>query len=119
MAELDLAKLQQLATGVEKVDELPQFPGSSRDAAMEAPLTLENAAIEAAIKKHNESLLVDFHCFDVFTDASGEKIAADKKSVAYSFTYRSPSKTLKAKEVDKAHQALLDTLANKLKVSFR
>ncbi|WP_018970447.1 phenylalanine--tRNA ligase subunit beta [Rubritalea marina] len=119
VAELDLAKLQQLATGVEKVDELPQFPGSSRDAAMEAPLTLENAAIEAAIKKHNESLLVDFHCFDVFTDASGEKIAADKKSVAYSFHYRSPSKTLKAKEVDKAHQALLDTLANKLKLSFR
>lgn len=119
VAELDLAKLQQLATGVEKVDELPQFPGSSRDAAMEAPLTLENAAIENAIKKHNEMLLVDYHCFDVFTDSTGEKIAADKKSVAYSFSYRSESKTLKAKEVDKAHQALLDHLQKSLKVSFR
>lgn len=119
VAELDLAKLQQLATGIEKVDPLPQFPGSSRDAAMEAPLTLENAAIENAIKKHNESLLVDFHCFDVFTDATGEKLDADKKSVAYSFTYRSPEKTLKAKEVDKAHQALLDFLAKSTKVTFR
>ncbi|MFC4992061.1 phenylalanine--tRNA ligase subunit beta [Rubritalea tangerina] len=119
VAELDLAKLQQLATGIEKVDPLPQFPGSSRDAAMEAPITLENAAIENAIKKHNEMLLVDYHCFDVFTDPTGEKIAADKKSVAYSFTYRSPEKTLKAKEVDKAHQALLDFLAKSVKVSFR
>jgi phenylalanyl-tRNA synthetase beta chain len=119
VAELDLGKLQQLATGIDKVDPLPQFPGSSRDAAMEAPLTLENAAIENAIKKHNESLLVDYHCFDVFTDATGEKLAADKKSVAYSFTYRSADKTLKAKEVDKAHQALLDFLAKSAKVTFR
>lgn len=119
VAELDLAKLQQLATGVDKVDPLPQFPGSSRDAAMEAPLTLENAAIEVAIKKHNESLLVDYHCFDVFTDPTGEKLAADKKSVAYSFTYRSADKTLKAKEVDKAHQALLDHLKKATKVTFR
>lgn len=119
VAELDLAKLQQLATGVEKVDPLPQFPGSSRDAAMEAPIALENAAIENAIKKHNESLLVDYHCFDVFTDPSGEKLAADKKSVAYSFTYRSDDKTLKAKEVDKAHQSLLDYLAKSVKVTFR
>ncbi|MFC5051100.1 phenylalanine--tRNA ligase subunit beta [Rubritalea spongiae] len=119
VAELDLVKLQQLATGIEKVDPLPQFPGSSRDAAMEAPILLENAAIENAIKKHNESLLVDFHCFDVFTDPTGEKLAADKKSVAYSFTYRSADKTLKAKEVDKAHQALLDYLAKSVKVTFR
>jgi phenylalanyl-tRNA synthetase beta chain len=119
VAELDLAKLQQLATGIEKVDPLPQFPGSSRDAAMEAPISLENAAIENAIKKHNEALLVDYHCFDVFTDPTGEKLPADKKSVAYSFTYRSADKTLKAKEVDKAHQALLDYLAKSVKVTFR
>jgi len=119
VAELDLAKLQQLNTAVSQVSELPQFPGSSRDAAMEAPLTLTNAQIEQAIKKHNESLLVSYHCFDLFTDATGEKIAADKKSVAYSFHYRSPQKTLKSKEVDNAHKALLAHLEKALKVSYR
>ncbi len=119
VAELDLKKLQQLSTGITKVSELPQFPGSSRDAAMEAPLTLTNAQIEQAIKKHNESLLVSHHCFDVFTDPTGEKIAADKKSVAYSFHYRSPQKTLKSKEVDNAHKALLEHLEKTLKVSYR
>lgn len=119
VAELDLAKLQQLATGVEKVDELPQFPGSSRDAAMEAPIALENAEIEKAIKKRNEMLLTDYRCFDVFTDPTGEKLAADKKSIGYSFTYRSADRTLTAGDVDKAHQGLLDHLQKSLNVSFR
>ncbi len=119
VAELDLKKLQQLNTGIQKVDELPQFPGSSRDAAMEAPINLANAQIEQAITKHNESLLVDYHCFDVFCDPSGDKLAADKKSVGYRFTYRSALKTLKSGEVDKAHKNLLDHLQNTLKVTFR
>ena len=119
VAELDIKKMQQLSTGVSKVSELPQFPGSSRDAAMEAPITLTNAQVEQAIKKHNESLLVSYHCFDVFTDPTGEKLAADKKSVAYTFQYRSAQKTLKSKEVDKAHQSLLDHLEKSLKVNYR
>lgn len=119
VAELDIKKLQQLATGVKKVSELPQFPGSSRDAAMEVPVALTNAEVEQAIKKYNESLLVSYHCFDVFMDSSGEKLAADKKSVGYSFYYRSPARTLKSKEVDAAHQGLLDHLQQSLKVSYR
>lgn len=119
VAELDINKLQQLSTGVRKVSELPQFPGSSRDAAMEAPITLTNAQVEQSIKKHNESLLVSYHCFDVFMDPTGEKLPADKKSIAYSFHYRSPQKTLKSKEVDTAHQSLLDHLQKTLQVSYR
>ena len=111
--------MQQLSTGVSKVTELPQFPGSSRDAAMEASIALTNADVEKAIKKHNESLLVSYHCFDVFMDPTGEKLAADKKSVAYTFHYRSPLKTLKSKDVDKAHKSLLDHLEKTLKVSYR
>ena len=119
VAELDIKKFQQLSTGVNKVSELPQFPGSSRDAAMEAPITLTNAEVEKVIKKHNESLLVSYHCFDVFTDPSGEKLAADKKSIAYSFQYRSPQKTLKSKEVDAAHKSLLEKLEKLLPISYR
>lgn len=119
VAELDIKKFQQLSTGERKVSELPQFPGSSRDAAMEAPITLTNAQVEQAIKKHNESLLVSYHCFDVFMDPTGEKLPADKKSIAYSFQYRSPQKTLKSKEVDTAHKNLLDHLEKTLKVSYR
>ncbi|MGB0775595.1 MAG: phenylalanine--tRNA ligase subunit beta, partial [Akkermansiaceae bacterium] len=119
LVELDVKKCQQLSGGVAQIEELPQFPGSSRDAAMEAPVSMPNADIEKLIKKHNEMLLVSSSCFDLFTDPTGEKLPADKKSIAYTFHYRSPERTLKAKEVDQAHQKLLDALAKSLPITFR
>ncbi|MBT8045251.1 MAG: phenylalanine--tRNA ligase subunit beta [Verrucomicrobiae bacterium] len=119
LVELDVKKCQQLGTGTAHVDELPHFPGSSRDAAMEAPIDLPNSDLEKVIKKHNEMLLVSSACFDLFTDPTGKKMPADKKSIAYTFHYRSPERTLKAKEVDQAHQRLLDQLAKSLPISFR
>ncbi|MCP5545776.1 MAG: phenylalanine--tRNA ligase subunit beta [Akkermansiaceae bacterium] len=118
-AELDLTKLRKLLAGIDHVEDLPQFPGSSRDAAMEVPATLPNADIENVLLKLGEPLLESFECFDVFADPSGEKLAADRKSVAYRFHYREPSRTLKAEEVDAAHQKALDALTQKLGVKFR
>jgi phenylalanyl-tRNA synthetase beta chain len=50
-------------------------------------------------------LLVDFECFDVFTDPSGAKLAADRKSLA--------------EEIDAAHQRVLNALSEKAGVRFR
>ena len=119
IAELDLAKLAKLQQQVNPVTDLPQFPGSSRDAAMELPLDLPAAEIENALAKFKDPLLVSSRCVSLFSDASGEKIAADKKSVAYTFLYRSPDKTLKTKDVDTAHQSLLEHLQKALPVTFR
>ncbi len=119
VAELDLGKIRKLLNGISHVEDLPQFPGSSRDAAMELPIATPNAKIEAVIAKLAEPLLVSAECFDVFTDASGIKIAAESKSVAYRFHYREPSRTLKAEEIDAAHQNVLDALVKGLDVKFR
>ncbi|MES2995239.1 MAG: phenylalanine--tRNA ligase subunit beta [Verrucomicrobiota bacterium] len=119
LAELDLAKLRRLLAGTTQVDELPQFPGSSRDAAMEASATLRNSEIEAVLEKSGEPLLVSFDCFDVFSDPSGMKLPIDRKSVAWRFHYRAADRTLKAGEVDAAHQKMLELLEKKLGVKFR
>ena len=119
VAELDLAKLRKLLGGKSAVDELPQFPGSTRDAAMELPAATANLQIEQAITKLKEPLLTGFECFDVFRDTSGEKLAADRKSVAYRFHYRAVDRTLKAEEIDTAHQKLLDALAKALPLKYR
>jgi phenylalanyl-tRNA synthetase beta chain len=119
VAELDLSKLRKLLTGIEHVADLPQFPGSSRDAAMEVPASLPNAEIETVLGRCAEPLLIAFECFDVFTDPSGQKLATDRKSVAYHFHYRAAERTLKAEEVDAAHQRVLGVLASKLGVKFR
>lgn len=119
VAELDLSKLRKLLTSIEHATDLPQFPGSSRDAAMDLPATLPNAEIESTLTKCSEPLLIAFECFDVFTDPSGQKLPADRKSVAYRFQYRAPDRTLKADEVDTAHQKVLEALTQKLGVKFR
>ena len=105
VAELDLRKMQEILTAPVKDAELPQFPGSSRDKAVESV---------------REKLLVSYSCFDVFTDPTGEKLPADRKSIAYTFLYRDPAKTLTAAEVDAAHQRVLKALTDKVKgLSFR
>ena len=120
VAELDLRKMQEILTAPVKAAELPQFPGSSRDAAMELPLSTPNADIVKAIEAAREKLLVSYSCFDVFTDPSGQKLPSDRKSIAYTFLYRDPAKTLTAAEVDAAHQRVLKSLTDKVKgLSFR
>jgi phenylalanyl-tRNA synthetase beta chain len=119
VAELDLGKLRKHVNRISHVEGLPQFPGSTRDAAMELPLTTPNAQIEAIITKFAEPLLVSGECFDVFTDPTGQKIAADSKSVAYRFLYREATRTLKTEEIDTAHQKVLEALTKGLGVKFR
>ncbi|GHC47758.1 phenylalanine--tRNA ligase subunit beta [Roseibacillus persicicus] len=119
IAELDMAKLAKIVSSGAPVTDLPQFPGSSRDVAMELPLDLAASEVESALAKFKEPLLVSSRCVSLFSDPSGEKIAADKKSVAYTFLYRADDKTLKTKEVDAAHQALLAHLEKSLPVKFR
>lgn len=111
VAELDLGKLRKIISAKSQVEDLPQFPGSTRDAAMELSLGTPNAEIEAVLGDAKEPLLVSYECFDLFTDPSGQKIAADRKSIAYRFNYRASDRTLKANEVDAAHQNILKLLA--------
>lgn len=119
LADLELKKLLGLQRDFFQVEPLPQFPGSSRDIAMELPAKTTNADIEKALAKHSDPLLVSTTCFDHFSDSTGEKMAADKKSIAYSFHYRSEAKTLKSKEVDAAHEKLLTHLQKALPMTQR
>ena len=119
LAELDQKKVLGLKEDMFQVEALPQFPGSSRDIAMELPLKTSNAEIEKALSKHNDPLLVSATCFDQFHDPSGEKMAADKRSIAYSFGYRSEKGTMKQMQVDTAHEKLRTHLEKALPVTFR
>ncbi len=120
VAELDLPKLRKLAGGRGAPEELPQFPGSSRDLAMEAPASLANAEIERVLAtKVKEPLLAGFECFDLFRDPSGEKLAADRKSIAYRLHYRAPDRTLKTEEIDSAHKGVVSVLTAALPVNQR
>ncbi len=119
-AELDLRKLQQVATAPFKAADLPQFPGSSRDASLDVPAATRHADIMKVVEGAKQKLLVSCALKDVFCDPTGEKLAADRKAMTYTFLYRDAKKTLTAAEVDAAHKTVLDALAAKVKeLKFR
>ncbi|MCB1090112.1 MAG: phenylalanine--tRNA ligase subunit beta, partial [Verrucomicrobiae bacterium] len=119
VAELNLKKLASALTGGVKFVDLPRFPSMTRDIAMLVPADLPNGAVETFFSGRDEPLLKGFALFDVFTDPSGQRLAADRKSLAYSLTYRAPDRTLETAEIDRAHAKILDSLKRELPVELR
>ncbi len=119
VAELLLSALRQGSTGPTKFEDLPRFPGMTRDVAMEVPADLPHAKVAAFFATQKHPLFVGAEVFDVFTDPSGTKIANDRKSIAWTLTYRSSDKTLETPEVDAAHTAILTALEKTLPAVVR
>lgn len=118
-AELDPASWQASISGAPATAPLPKFPGSSRDIALTAPAALRFGDVRAAIIARNEPLLRSVRLFDLFTDASGKKLPADRKSFAISLTFRSLERTLTTEEVNAATVRLKAGLRESLGVDFR
>ncbi len=120
-AEIDLGALEKALQGntAKRFREIPRFPAVTRDIALLAPLDLKHAAIESALLLANEPLLTSVELFDLFTDPAGIKLPVERKSLAYSLTYRSAEKTLTADEVNAAHGRLKERLQRELKVTLR
>ena len=121
VAELNLKKLSAALCTDVTAEPLPRFPAISRDIALEAPADLSNLDIANFFHKasNEEALLVANEMFDRYVDPSGEKLAAERKSITWSLTYRSPDRTLESAEVDAAHQKILEKLKKTLPVEFR
>lgn len=117
LAEFDLEVIAEVA-GIAKTkySSLPKYPGISRDIAFLADEELTHNEVEAAILGLKIPLLDSFNLFDVYT---GEQVEEGKKSMAYSFLYRSAKKTLKDKEVAHFHDKIIKTLQKDLNCVIR
>jgi phenylalanyl-tRNA synthetase beta chain len=91
----------------------------TRDVAMEVPADLPHAKVATFFASQKEPLFIASEVFDVFTDPTGQKIPSDRKSIAWTLTYRSPEKTLETAEVDAAHQRILVALEKALPATVR
>ena len=103
VAELRMTALQSRDSGGHKFIQPTRFPSVTRDLAVVVDRGLEHGGILAVLQGAQEPLLVATKLFSVFTDDKGEKIPADKKSLAYSLTYQAEDRTLKTEEVSAAH----------------
>ena len=76
------AALQKALSREVKFDELPRFPGISRDVALEVAADVPHSKFEDFFAGLKEPLLSSATLFDVFSDPTGAKLAAGRKSVA-------------------------------------
>ena len=119
-AEVDLDEVFRLWGGAFPVyREIPRFPSVSRDVALVVDGARTQAEVLAAIWSVKEPLLVEATLFDVFTDATGQRLAVGSKSLAYSLVYRSLERTLQAEEVTAAHDRIKKRLQEVVGATFR
>lgn len=93
-----------------------KFPVVSRDLAMILDKTISYAAIEQQIESLRINKLKEFKMFDLY---ESDKLGEGKKSIAMSFSFADPQKTLTDKETDKLMSQIIQQLDEKLKAQIR
>ena len=95
---------------------LPQFPASERDLALLLPGTVTSGETSESIRRSAGPDLESLEIFDLYI---GDGIPAGVRSVAFRLRFRSATKTLKDKQVDKNMRTVLKRLEEDLGVRVR
>lgn len=96
--------------------DLPRFPSVMRDVSMVVPKQLTYAEVENSVNKLKLDKLQEVKLFDIF---ESEKLGADKKSIAVSFTFLDEEKTLTDKEIDGWMNQIRSALEKEIKAEIR
>ena len=110
MFEIDLEAVLSITVSPFRYQSFSKFPGTSRDLAIVAPVSVTSGDIVALIKEHGGEYLESVSIFDVY---EGEHIEAGYRSLAYNLQFRSMEGTLNDEDIDGAIQAIIDALASK------
>ena len=96
--------------------EIPRFPSVQRDLAIIVGKNLSYAEVEKTVHKIGLEKLREVNLFDIF---ESEKLGADKKSLALSFTFLDEEKTLTDKEIDEWMNKIMILLEKNLGAEIR
>ena len=116
VAELDFDMICENADTEVHYQKPPKYPSTQRDIAMVVDADLEVGSIIDEIKSNDSSILEDVKLFDIYR---GMPIPPDKKSCAFSLTYRSNEKTLTDEEVDEVQQKIINDIREKFDAVLR
>lgn len=113
LAELDIDALRVLVDSRKPgFTPLPGFPPVRRDITFAAPAGVTVGAVLAAIRAAKAPIFEDVLLLDAYTPEG-----TDERRLTFRITYRHLEKTLKDKEVDKVHEALVQAVTAKLPVT--
>ncbi|PJK17427.1 phenylalanine--tRNA ligase subunit beta [Chryseomicrobium excrementi] len=93
-----------------------RFPAITRDIALVVDRETPAETLESVIRASGGKLVTAIRLFDLY---QGDKMAADKKSVAFSITYQDPERTLTDEEVVAAHEKVVAALAEQAGAELR
>lgn len=103
-ADLNMDALYQLKAKPILYKEISKFPAVNRDLALIVDKNVSYSQIEGIALSAKISQLSNVQLFDVF---ESEKIGADKKSMALSFTFTDEQKTLTDQEIEGFMQKII------------
>lgn len=107
VANIDLSVICKKANFTVKYEGIAKFPSVVRDISLVMDKSLTAGEIEKIIRSESGAILESLELFDIY---EGERIGADKKSMAYSITFRNKEKTLEESEIS----AVMDKILNGL-----
>lgn len=114
--ELRLGPLLGRVFEVKPFAPLAAFPSITRDAALIVDQNVKHEQIMDVVRRVAPKELERIELFDIF---SGAGIGAGRKSLAYSFTYRSLTRTLTDDEANGFHESVKHALKRELGVDIR
>ncbi|MFP4456584.1 MAG: phenylalanine--tRNA ligase subunit beta [Clostridia bacterium] len=95
---------------------ISQFPNVERDLAIVINKDISIARIIAEIKNCDQKLLKEVELFDLY---EGKQVDEGYKSCAFRLIFEDKSKTLKAAEINKRVDKIIETLENKFQAVLR
>jgi phenylalanyl-tRNA synthetase beta chain len=112
--DLDLTRLPIAQPA--QMTSIPKFPASTRDISLLLGESIAAARITDVIDEVREPLVTRVRLLEDYRDA---KLGDAMKSMLWSIEYRSPDRTLTVDEVDKAHEAIVSRLVERLPAQRR
>ncbi|CAH1212141.1 Phenylalanine--tRNA ligase beta subunit [Paenibacillus allorhizoplanae] len=114
--EVELAPILE-AAGEEIVYKLlPRYPSIGRDIAVVVNTSVPVGLMEQAISEVAGELLESIQVFDIYT---GERLGANRKSVAIALVYRHADRTLLDEEVTELHAKVVAILEQQFEAELR
>ncbi|MBQ9486811.1 MAG: phenylalanine--tRNA ligase subunit beta, partial [Selenomonadaceae bacterium] len=114
--ECDVATLMKCTAKKFSFAPLPKYPAITRDLAILVKRDVAAVEVEKFIAKSAGKFFKQVTLFDVY---KGDRIAADKKSLAFNIKFQSDERTLKDEEADAAFKDILSTLEKTFAAELR
>ena len=108
--EINLTKLFNFKTSRMKYKEINKFPNILKDVAFIVDKDIDSETLTKSIKKAGGRLLTNISLFDVYV---GDKIAANKKSMAFNLTFEDYTRTLSTEEVTIIFEKIINDVCKK------